>query len=86
MILPTLHLPTQFLNGGNIVGQSLPRQHREFDLGNVEPGCMLGRVVDFQAVDEGFGLLWRKDFVERGGRVGIEIVQDDFLRFRILLF
>lgn len=29
IILPTQHLPTGFLNGGNIVSQTLPRQHRK---------------------------------------------------------
>jgi len=33
-------------------------------------------VVDFQMVDEGFGLLWRKDLVERSRGVRIEIVHD----------
>ncbi len=32
--------------------------------------------VNFQAVDEGFGLLWRKDLVERSRCVCIEIVHD----------
>ena len=74
MILPTLHLPTEFLDGGEVVGQTLLCQNTQFDLGNVELTGMLGGVVDFQAVDEGFSLLWWKDFVERSGCARIEIV------------
>lgn len=49
---------------------------------------MLGGVVDLQAICQGFGLFWWKDLVERGGRVGIEVVhQHDHLRgFRIVFF
>ena len=38
MILPTLNLLTEFLNSCNVVGQALPRQHTQFDLGDIEPG------------------------------------------------
>jgi hypothetical protein len=37
MLLPTLNLVTEVLDGGNVVSQTLPRQHAEFDLSNVEP-------------------------------------------------
>ena len=42
MLLPTLHLPTEFLDGGDIVGQALPCQDTQFNFGNVEPTGMLG--------------------------------------------
>lgn len=32
----------------------------------------MARVMDLQAVDEGFGLLWRKHFIEGSGRVRME--------------
>ena len=43
--------------------------------------------MDFQAVDEGFGLLWRKDLVEQSRDVRIEIVRDTEHagRFRLCL-
>jgi hypothetical protein len=34
---------------------------------------MFRGVVDLQAVDQGFGLLRRKDFIERGSRVGVKL-------------
>src|SRR6266700_3313899 len=76
MVLPALHLPTKFLDSGNVVSQALPRQHTEFNLRDVQP------------VREGLGLFPRKDFVERGGRVRIEVVHHDhhLARFRIVFF
>ena len=73
MILPALNLPTEVLDSGDIVGQALPCQDTQFDLGNIEPTRMLGGVVDFQAVDEGFCLLRRKYLVERSGRVRVKL-------------
>lgn len=67
MLLPALNLPTELLDGGNVVGQTLPRQHAQFDLGNVEPAGMLGGVMDLQTLGQSFGLLRRGDLVERAG-------------------
>ena len=46
----------------------------------------MARVVDLQAVDGRFGLLWRKHFIEGSGRVRIQVVHHDhhFARFEIL--
>src|SRR5258708_17717330 len=88
MLLPTLDLLAKVLNRSNVVCQALPRQHREFDLGDIQPTRMLRGVVDLQAVDQGFGLLRQKHFIERGWCVRIEVIhhQDDFLGIGILLF
>lgn len=51
-LVPTLDLLTAFPNGSNVVGQALPRQHTQFDLGNSEPTRVFGRVMDLQAVDQ----------------------------------
>jgi hypothetical protein len=50
LLLPALNLPTQLLDGGNVVGQALPCEHREFNLGDVEPTGVLGGVMDLQPV------------------------------------
>src|SRR6266702_4748725 len=88
MVLPALHLPTKFLDSGNVVSQALPRQHTEFNLRDVQPTRVLGGVMDLQPVREGLGLFRRKDFVERGWRVRIEVVHHDhhLARFGIVLF
>ena len=74
MVLPKLYLLTKVLNGGNVVGQALPCQHAEFNLRDIEPTGMLRGVVDLQAIGQGFSLFRREHFVERGGRVGIEVI------------
>lgn len=56
LILPLVRLLTEFLHGCNVVCQALPRQHTQFNLGNIQPTRMLRGVVDLQAVDQGFGL------------------------------
>ena len=38
IVLPALHLLTQLIDGRNVVLQPLPRQHRQFNLGDIEPG------------------------------------------------
>ena len=88
MVLPALNLLAEVLDGGNVVGQALPGQHTQFDLSNIEPAGVLGGVMDLQSIRESFGLFRRQHLVERGGRVGIEVVhhQDDFLSFGIVLF
>ena len=56
VVLPKLYLLAEVLNGGNIVGQALTRQHTQFNLGNSEPVRVLRRVVDLQTIGQGFGL------------------------------
>src|SRR2546421_2621305 len=46
VILPALNLLTKLLNRGDVVRQTLPRQHTQFDLGDVDSARMFGRVVD----------------------------------------
>src|SRR6266536_5099952 len=88
MLLPALNLLTEILDSSNVMGQALPRQHTEFDLGDVEPTGMFGGVMDLQSVGQSLGLFWRKDLVERGRGVGIEVVHHDhhLARFWILFF
>jgi len=35
MILPALNLLIKLIDGGNVVGQTLPRQDAQFDLSNI---------------------------------------------------
>src|SRR6185295_12834103 len=48
----------------------------QLDLGHVQPGAVLGRVVDFETVGETLGLCGRERFVERGRGGGVELVHD----------
>ncbi len=56
LILPLLRLLTEVFHGCNVVRQALPCQHAQFDLGNVEPACVLGGVMDLQPISQRFSL------------------------------
>src|SRR5450756_280016 len=45
-------------------------------LRRIEPATVLGRVVDLELVRESLGLLRGEGLVERGGRVGVQVVED----------
>ena len=53
------------------------RKDTELNFSHVEPRTMFRRVVKMQAFQEAIGLSWRKGFIQGGGRVGIEIVQNE---------
>jgi hypothetical protein len=61
--------------------EALAAEHREFDLGDVEPTAVLGSQVDLELVAEALGLGGWEGFVERGGSMSAELIhhQDDLL-------
>jgi len=60
---------------GDAPGEALASERAEFDLGHVEPGAVLGRVVDLKPVGQALGFGWRERLVEGGGRVGVELAE-----------
>ena len=74
IFLPVLHLLTQVIHSGDIVFQPLPCQHRELNLGDIEPGRMLGRVMDLQSIQQLLGVSRRKGVVQGGRRMRVEVV------------
>src|SRR5215471_10863142 len=66
----------EILNRGNAVSQTLPSQHTEFDLRDIEPARVLGGIVDLKTVDQSSGLFGWKDFVERGRGMRIQVAHD----------
>ena len=57
--------------------KALGRQHADLDLHHVQPTGMLGDIVEFQSAQHPSGLLSRERLVERAGRVGRQIVEND---------
>lgn len=53
----------QLLQTANPLLEALPTQDRDFNLGHVEPGTMLGRVVEFEPTQDSPGLCGRKRVV-----------------------
>ncbi len=62
MILPLLNLLTGFFDSGNVVRQTLPHQHAQFNFGNIQPTGVFGGIMDLQAICQGFGLCRREYF------------------------
>ena len=54
--LPGSKLGVQDVEVVDAAVEALPGQAGEFDLGDVQPGAVLGRVVDLQPLGEGAGL------------------------------
>ncbi len=54
--LPGSKLGVQDVEVVDAAVEALPGQPGEFDLGDVQPGAVLGRVVDLQPLGEGAGL------------------------------
>ena len=55
---------------GDAPAEALLGQAGQFDLGDVEPGAVLGGVVDLQPACQGVGLLGWECLVEGGDGVG----------------
>ena len=54
--------------------QTLPRQHAELNLGNVQPASMLGRMDQFELMRNPQSFGWLKRLIERAQLVRVEIV------------
>ncbi len=55
--LPSHHFLLESRNIGKALTQTLPDQDRQFNFNHVEPGTMLGRIVEFEFLGnpQGFG-------------------------------
>src|SRR3954452_15454847 len=62
-MLPSLDVALQHRPVAHPVRQ-VAAEGAQLDLGHVEPGAVLGRVVDLETVGEALGLLGRERFVE----------------------
>lgn len=61
---------------GQAAVETLAAQHAELDLGHIQPGAVLGGVVDRQLIGQPPGLGGREGFVERGGAAGVAVGHD----------
>src|SRR5215210_4313439 len=72
--LPRTHFPSQTLPVGDAPIQTLAGEHRELDLGHVQPRAMLWSVVDLQLRSDAPGLGRGERLIEGGGSMGVEVV------------
>src|SRR4029450_496159 len=80
-LLPACDLTLEGVLMGDATRQALARQDAQLDLSLVQPGAVLGRVVDLEPVREALGLLRRERLVEagRGGGGWLGQAQDPVL-------
>jgi len=76
-LFPGCHLLSEDVDVRDASVQALPAKNGELDLDHVEPGGMLGGVVPLQLPRETSGLRRREGGVERGGGVGIEVIDHE---------
>ena len=63
--------------------EALLDHHADLDLDHVEPAGVLRRVVKLEPAEDATGLAGCERLVERSGRVGREVVEDDADAFRL---
>src|SRR5215210_347045 len=74
---PRIHfLGKRFSVGDAPIPQTLPSEHRELDLGHVQPRAVLGCVMNLQLTSDAPGLGWGERFIQGGGSMGVEVVQN----------
>src|SRR5262245_11999354 len=74
LLLPGGCLRTERVAVWDASPQALPAEDAEFDLRDVEPAAMFGRVVHFQLLPQPPRLRRGKGLVERGGDMSVEVV------------
>src|SRR5438067_12024333 len=65
LLLPSPNPLLCLLKAGDAPSQALSSQHREFNLGHIQPTAMFGRVMDLQFLREPSCLLGIKDLIAR---------------------
>src|SRR5215216_188726 len=73
---PRTHfLGKRFLIGDALI-QALASEHTQLDLGHVQPRAVLGCVMNLQLTSDAPGLGWGERFIQGGGSMGVEVVQN----------
>ena len=77
MGLPGVDFLSEDFEAGDPAIQALAGQGAEFDLGDIKPATVLRGVVELDSFGQATGLGCGKGFVERGGGVSVEVVEDE---------
>ena len=67
--------------------QALSREDTQLDLGDIEPASVFGSIYKLKPIPEGFRYLGREGFIERSGRMRVQVVhhQRDFFCLGIVI-
>jgi hypothetical protein len=83
--LPSGYLLFQFGARADATLQTWPSEHREFNLGHVQPTAVFGRVMQFQLLDQTARLGWLKHLLQGSQGMRVQVIHDqhDLLGTRI---
>lgn len=86
LLLPGAALAAQCRQTGNSPVQALPGKNAQLAFGDVEPGTVFGRIVNFQTLDETARHIGRISLVKRGDLVRVQVVahEDDLFGLRVI--
>src|SRR5215203_6788663 len=73
---PRIHFLSKCFSVGDALIQTLASEHRELDLGHVQPRAVLGCVMNLQLTSDAPGLGGGERFIQGGGSMGVEVVQN----------
>src|SRR5215207_8387322 len=73
---PRTHFLGKRFSVGDALIQTLASEHRELDLGHVQPRAVLGCVMNLQLTSDAPGLGGGERFIQGGGSMGVEVVQN----------
>lgn len=84
--IPSSGFPLKFLDCGDSSVQTPLGESGELDFGYIQPGDMLGRMMQFESFPYPACFSWLKSFIQRRYVVGIQVIanKDDFLRIRVV--
>lgn len=83
MLLPRLDFLLHFRHIVDSSIKALVDEYIEFDFGHIEPTAVSGCVDKLETIQQRFGCLRWKCFIDRSGSVSIQIVHNEYDLFRI---
>ena len=75
-VLPSTNFGLQSLSTSHASIQALSAEDANFNLGHVQPACVLGRVVELHAAQELGGRARSNHIVEAHSKLGVQVVQN----------
>ena len=74
-VLKCMHVASQRLFVGQVVGPGLPGKDTELNLSHVQPTTMFGRVMKLQSMTQPISFSRLKGFIQSSDRMSVEVIQ-----------
>ena len=86
IVFPRRSLIRQTLAVVDSTRQTLPPKYAQLAFGNVQPASVLRRVMNLQTLRQSPGFARSERFIKRCGRMGVQVVHDQYDPLRSLVF